>query len=73
MVRQTDEMAFHNEEPEEPQAQDKVGSRRKTLLEQADLDTDSNEDEQLLSSNEYSQRITDEPSEFLRELRELIK
>jgi hypothetical protein len=47
--------------------------RRYTLLERADLDSDTNDDEHLLSSGEYEQMIANKPEQFLREVRELIK
>ena len=48
---------------------DQSRNRRITLLERADLDPDSEGDEQLLSSDEYIQMITDQPKEFLQEIR----
>jgi hypothetical protein len=47
--------------------------RRYTLLERADLDPNTNNDEYLLSSGEYKQIIANKPEQFLREVRELIK
>jgi len=47
--------------------------RRYTLLERADLDSDTHDDEHLLSSGEYDQMVKDKPQEFLKEIRELIK
>jgi Zinc knuckle. len=50
-------------------------SRRITLLERADLDSDDDEDEQehLLSSAEYDKMIKENPKQFLQEIRELIQ
>jgi Zinc knuckle len=47
--------------------------RRFTLLERADLDSDSNGDEDLLGSAEYKHMVQEEPEQFLKEIRELIK
>jgi hypothetical protein len=47
---------------------------RYTLLEQADLDSDSNDnDKKLLSSTKYKQMVIDKPKQFLKEVWELIK
>jgi len=47
--------------------------RRITLLERADLDSDTDDDEQIYSSAEFAKSIADQPDEFLQELRELIR
>ncbi len=46
---------------------------RYTLLEQADLDSDLNNDKKLLSLTKYKQMVTDKPKQFLKEVWELIK
>ena len=46
---------------------------RYTLLEQADLDSDSNDNKKLLSLTKYKQMVTDKPKQFLKEVWELIK
>ncbi len=58
---------------EQPEGFTDRQQRRITLLERADLDSDSNDDEQLLSDAEYTKMITDDPKEFLKEIRELVK
>ena len=58
---------------EQPEGSTDQQRGRMSLLERADLDSDSNDNEQLLSDAEYTRLITDEPKEFLREIRELIK
>ncbi|KAE8440288.1 hypothetical protein EG329_010130, partial [Mollisiaceae sp. DMI_Dod_QoI] len=47
-------------------------TRRVILLERADLDGNS-EDEDLLSTTEYERIITEHPDELLQEIRELVK
>ena len=46
---------------------------RYTLLEQADLDSDLNDNKKLLSLTKYKQMVIDKPKQFLKEVWELIK
>jgi hypothetical protein len=41
---------------------------RYTLLERADLDSDSNDDKNLLSLTKYKQMVTDKSKQFLKEI-----
>jgi hypothetical protein len=41
---------------------------RYTLLERADLDSDSNDDKKLLSLTKYKQIVIDKPKQFLKEV-----
>jgi hypothetical protein len=59
-------------ESEQPEGSTDQIPRRMTLLERADLDSDSNDDEQLLSREEYIQIMKDEPERFLKEIRQLM-
>ena len=47
--------------------------QRYTLLERADLDSDLNNNKNLLSLTKYKQMVIDKPKQFLKEVQELIK
>ena len=69
----TDDTASQRDSEQPDGSTDQPPNRRMTLLERADLNPESDDDEQLLSRAEYIQMMKDEPERFLREIRQLIK
>ena len=68
----TDNTASQRDSEQPDGSTDQPQSRRRTLLERADLAADSDDDEQMLSREEYIQLMKDEPERFLKEIRQLM-